>query len=742
MQKKLIDFLAAERGIEWAGIASLAIILVLAAIGNVSYNDFWWHLAVGKWMFQTHSLLQHEIFSYAFQGKLWMNATWIFDGAIYLIYSSAGYLGLGLFRCIIIGGSYVILIAAARSKHKTPYALTTALFLLTLPFLRNFLRPEITSPLFLGCTLYALYSYRYHRSKWIYTLPLVEVIWVNTHGSFQMGIVIAGIFFGAELIRSLIAHRNNLTTVLKDKLLIVYGSITALTAAATLINPLGFRIYDFVFAMLNDKETLANISEWQPFSLQNLLNLSSNFMLPIAVLTLTCCLTLIMRTIAAWKKDRALLPFIEHFFYEDVLILAFFTISLMKYNRIIYLFSLALAFIIVKNASVLFKTPESRRLAGIILLPCALFSVLQLYPNLRMNTGPAEAEQAAESVTFVKEHHLKGRIINEYGDGGELLWQLYPDYQIFIDGRAANVYDASFYWYFRTLGNKYVLDAISKRYNATFAMAPLTSSMYQLFINNKDWQLVFFDNASSVFIRKDSDDASVIPGNSYTLLNPSKDPLSYLDYCAKPDEKQKLLAEIMRNTKELAKPAYSLSVLATLSSQCPGKTVTDLHRAEAAIEQALTYRPYDANLWNTLGTIQVSLGRDQEAIGTFKRSIGLLPSKQNLTGLGVALHNTAKYADADKVFQRVITATGDAPKEYYQIYGRVSYQLDHNEKAIDLFHRYIDSIDPADITAQDYRDLSNAYKDSGDTQLYQEYLQKAQDFKPFIPAKATSTPIG
>src|SRR5262249_46227228 len=49
-------------------------------------------------------------------------------------------------------------------------------------------------------------------------------------------------------------------------------------------------------------------------------------------------------------------------------------------------------------------------------------------------------EKAAD---FILEHKLKGRIFNTYGQGGYLIWRLWPDQQVLLDGRALN---EAVYW--------------------------------------------------------------------------------------------------------------------------------------------------------------------------------------------------------------------------------------------------------------------------------------------------------
>jgi hypothetical protein len=46
-----------------------------------------------------------------------------------------------------------------------------------------------------------------------------------------------------------------------------------------------------------------------------------------------------------------------------------------------------------------------------------------------------EARYPRQAMGFIKEHRLPAPLFNVYAWGGYELWRLYPDYQVFIDGR-------------------------------------------------------------------------------------------------------------------------------------------------------------------------------------------------------------------------------------------------------------------------------------------------------------------
>src|SRR5258708_17427209 len=50
----------------------------------------------------------------------------------------------------------------------------------------------------------------------------------------------------------------------------------------------------------------------------------------------------------------------------------------------------------------------------------------------------AEWRFPAGAATFLQQHHVSGRLFNIYGAGGYLIWRLWPQEKVMIDGRALN----------------------------------------------------------------------------------------------------------------------------------------------------------------------------------------------------------------------------------------------------------------------------------------------------------------
>ncbi len=725
--KKMIDFTSSRNKVNVLCIAIFVCVLALISFGQVSYNDFWWHLSLGKWMFQNHAIMTHDVFSYTFAGGYWLNNTWLFDGMVYLIYLYSAHIGLNALRFVLISAGYYFFIKTALIKKNEHLVLTLALFLFTLPLLRNFIRPEIASPLFAGYFLFALYAYKYRHLKFIYALPLVEIIWSNAHGSFELGILLVGIFFGSEVLRSFIRHKNIIRTFSRNTLARTYGIILVLVCAVTLVTPYGYDVYGFVSKMLNDTDTLNNITEWFSTPLANLVSFPSNASTPVPVLAWIAAVVLAYKLVLLCRsKKYKLLSIIETFFFEDTLLFIIFLLSAFKYNRGMYIFVLIAALITAKNVTIVTQLKKKEILAQVAFFAALFFIIFFAGSISSLNIGPSSIIEARESIAFLKKANLQGNMLNEYADGSSLIWQLYPQYKVFIDGRAANLYDSYFFWYYRAIADSKTFQKAVKKYDISFIVFPATSSFANMLSESKEWSLVFFDNYESVYMTASKTNDDIIKNHTYAILNPGKALDRYLPFCKEPKAKANLFAEISRNMHELEHPLYAMTVAAKLLHECDGHTQDDLKIAEQLMHEVMLLQNGNNTYLDMLGMIQIDRDENSAAADTFKQSIAIEKNKQSMTGLGIALYNLGLYKKADAVFSKVPFLPGQAPNEYYQTYARTSYQLDHNQKSIELMHHYLALIDPEKITPQDYLDLSRAYADNGQPDLAAQYLEKSK----------------
>ncbi len=89
------------------------------------------------------------------------------------------------------------------------------------------------------------------------------LIWVNSHGTFIIGLVLLGIWWGEEIWKRII-QRNNLLHNIETRQLVVPGIMLGITALVCLINPRGFGIIDYLQTLTGSSVVQNLVTEWAP----------------------------------------------------------------------------------------------------------------------------------------------------------------------------------------------------------------------------------------------------------------------------------------------------------------------------------------------------------------------------------------------------------------------------------------------------------------------------------------------
>src|SRR3981189_461045 len=90
-------------------VGGVMIVIAALFVGSVQDPDFWWHIRIGQWMVETGRLPATDIFPYTAQSHVWTDHEYLTEVLMWLIYSKAGAIGIGLFFGLITyAGFYLI----------------------------------------------------------------------------------------------------------------------------------------------------------------------------------------------------------------------------------------------------------------------------------------------------------------------------------------------------------------------------------------------------------------------------------------------------------------------------------------------------------------------------------------------------------------------------------------------------------------------------------------------------------
>jgi hypothetical protein len=122
--------------------------------------------------------------------------------------------------------------------------------------------------------------------------------------------------------------------------------------------------------------------------------------------------------------------------------------------------------------------------------------------------GQGESLQPTGAAAFARQHGLQGHVLNAYGLGGYLIYSLWPETQVLVDGRNDMVYPAEFVAATieagRDSGAFAALLQDKKNDGATWAMGWNRPELQtHLFLaRDPQWALVYWDDVATIYVRR------------------------------------------------------------------------------------------------------------------------------------------------------------------------------------------------------------------------------------------------
>lgn len=479
----------------WLLVASVLAMLP-ACVYRIPSADLFWLLAQGRQIAQTHALPLREVFSFTALGQPWHNDQWLCALLYYGLEQLGGFTALHAFKALLLCATFAILVDTSWSLLKRNDKPLPAL---ALPFLGLLCLAFSQGQYFFDVRAY-LFTYLFLALWWrwllLETFPRVNLaiiltawLWANIHAGVLFGV---GILFVACLGR----HPS-----LKPRIVLLAGAVT-------LLNPSGWDLHLHVVRLLGSPWGKF-LNEWTPLWVNPSVYGAFPLFLGVALAA------------AAWLWRKRELPL-----WESLCILAVGLLTLTGWRHV-PLF----AWIAIPLAAQLFANvaiPRTTRTAYAI--------ALLLLAGRAAYTAPRySAEQLSLvnlffprwAANFLEANKLGPRLYHHYGWGGYLIWRLYPDYQVGIDGRAAQVYPIEAYLdYLRAARSRDALLAYVQKYNLDTVMlsvVPGDEANRTLLDGDKDWQPIYEDDLCCIFQRKSTVRAGyVYPDSPRSLVEKAR----------------------------------------------------------------------------------------------------------------------------------------------------------------------------------------------------------------------------
>jgi hypothetical protein len=475
------------------------LVIFTGAARPITDPDFWWHLKTGQYLIDTKSIPHTDIFSSLFYGKEWVTHEWLAEAFIYLLYRNLGYVGLITCFAVLVTAAFVVTYRRYSKLGAHPYVSGFALLLGAFSTLPTWgVRPQMFTLLLASIFLAILDTCIAGNHKRLFWLIPLTILWVNLHAGFALGLAlilltIIGIALEERLARG-------------ESIRMIWSRIRALTwvwlicLLSVVLNPNGVRIYSYPFETIKSQAMMKYINEWWSPDFHQLM------FQPLVLLIFT--------TFGVLALTR------KHVSMKDLLLLFATGFAALRSARNVPFFALVATPILANYSWVWIKTqpwaqwltkPELLASGGTlkILLNIALMIVAPLALAVTRVAHTGQTQTAVNSnhfpvaaVDFMVTHKLPQPIFNEYGWGGYLIWRTYPDYRVYIDGRA-DVYGDAFLEEFLMVhdGELHWQEPLERNGIKTVLVQPDTP-IASLLRQAPAWDKVFEDSQAAIFTRK------------------------------------------------------------------------------------------------------------------------------------------------------------------------------------------------------------------------------------------------
>lgn len=494
---------------KWFFISILLSVFFLLSTNSIKEGDLFWHIKTGEWIWEHKAIPSEDPFTFTAQKEdparphfmrydIIMKGYWLGQPILYSIYHFFGIPGIVIFRAFIIIFLLLILYLWMRKLRVGFETSLIFIFLVGFYMMSAGDRPHYFSFLYFSVTAILLESLRQEYAKKesrlktgalsiAFSLPLLMLIWANTHGGYITGVALIFIYLVGGFLR------------FKDGS-VPWRFIMLLCAAmfVTFLNPNTYKIFIEVW-----HEEIKGGVRWEFFVLEmaspwKAAVIYGDYKPTYWIVLIIAAIVLVFRI-----KDMCI---------ERIGSLVIFGAASLMVQRMIPFFLALTPIIALELEEVLrMRFKQAVKITAYATIFLALFLMVLLRNNIFDFT--LDKVFPVKAVKFFKEERPLGNLFN-YADWGGYIIMYLPEYKVFADGRRL-MYDIEIAHYSIMTGSGVTVTgkpgwkAFLETYDMDIILIPsvnpYTGGFYRLVASlykDPDWNLVYSDRISLIYLRK------------------------------------------------------------------------------------------------------------------------------------------------------------------------------------------------------------------------------------------------
>ncbi len=486
-------------------IIILFLSVFIISIFKIYESDAFWHLKSGEYIIMNLKIPSHDPFTINGENKIWINTYWLFEVISYCIYIVSGFTGLIIFKSIICAFAFVSLsLAATLAGSNRMVAFVIPLFYLSIFRHRFLIRPDIFSFLFISLYLYIFMHFKFQKVNRFFLLPVLMLLWTNTHSGAFFGVILFWIFTTTELLTRLynaVIAGISTKKILEEQKVQIFNLL--ISSLCFFISPAHYHSIEYL------------LSQWHVRDIIDIAEFRSIFDGENKIFALLLAINFLAIIISIRRVPVFLL--LSGFVF---LIPGSATVRMAYYALFVNLPVLMCSVSSFIKKVILINPPDFLKyLSYIILSAISVYLIIANDAYHYAGTGVRYIYFPEGHIKFVKRFGLKVNLFNSPNLGGGIIFAGYPELKAFVDTRI-QVNESTLREINNAMKEPINFRSLLKKYKINALLVEnRTGLIKNQLINPEEWGLVYWDDYSMLLLKK-SEFSEFVKEHEIKIINP------------------------------------------------------------------------------------------------------------------------------------------------------------------------------------------------------------------------------
>jgi len=448
------------------------------------------HIVVGKIIVMEGYIPKADIFSQTKSGLPLTTTEWLSEAAYAAAYLAMGLNGVVLLAALLIAIPFTLVFREMYAASRSTLPSFGLVFLVILATLFHWLaRPHLFSWLLFAVWVSRMDQLARGGTKNVWQFPLLMLLWANLHGGFVLGFLVWGAYFAGWCVDRF--DKESASSEILKHLLFAGGT----SLLATLLNPAGFDLWRNVFGHVGDRGLMSLQIDWQ----------SPNFHNPN---TWPFLLLIALLIFAIFRRDQPV-SMGRSFLVAGMTLLGLYSVRNIPFAVVAcapMIGASARSFDRFGGLQKLEKKLQAAQsglrgatwsLLAVVVTASLLISGQSLDAAKRGNTF-APSLFPVRALDWLSAHPQPGHVFNEFTWGGYILFRLWPEQKVFIDGQTDFYGAALVKDYLTMLNARDDWEGLLEKYQIDWALLPGEVPLARSLKANPQWRILYEDDISVI----------------------------------------------------------------------------------------------------------------------------------------------------------------------------------------------------------------------------------------------------